>query len=48
MALGPIRELLLFTVINIPMIERKLISDKPGYIHYKASTFALILFSGIR
>jgi hypothetical protein len=48
MALGPIIVLLLFTVISIPMIERNLIPEKHGYLHYKTSTFAIIPFSGIR
>lgn len=39
---GVVAMILLFTVVSIPMIEKKLAEDKPGYAHYKARTFALI------
>ena len=42
---GPIIMLLLFVFISIPMIEQKLLEDKPGYTTYKSRTFTLLPLS---
>jgi steroid 5-alpha reductase family enzyme len=39
---GPVVMCLLFVFISIPMIEKKLIIDKPGYENYRSRTFALL------
>tara|TARA_B100001093_G_scaffold135322_1_gene127834 strand:- start:367 stop:1245 length:879 start_codon:yes stop_codon:yes gene_type:complete len=39
---GPIIMLLLFVFISIPMIEQKLLEDKPGYQKYMSKTFTLL------
>ncbi|MCH7742912.1 MAG: DUF1295 domain-containing protein [Proteobacteria bacterium] len=44
-AAGPITIILLFLFVSIPMIERKLLADKPAYAQYKRSTLALIPIS---
>ncbi len=44
-AAGPISMVLLFLFVSIPMIERKLLGDKPEYTKYKQLCFALIPFS---
>ena len=48
MTAGPVAMFVLFAVVSIPMIERKLSADKPDYAQYKARTFALIPLSFIR
>jgi steroid 5-alpha reductase family enzyme len=40
--LGPASMLLLFVGISIPMIERKLLADKPGYADYRGRVKMLI------
>ncbi len=40
--LGPAAMVALFTGISIPMIERRLLADKPGYAAYRKRTFALL------
>lgn len=40
--LGPVVMVTLFKVVSVPMIERKLIADKPAYTNYRARTFALL------
>jgi steroid 5-alpha reductase family enzyme len=45
-AAGPVAMVLLFLFVSIPMIERKLLEDKPDYAEYKQSSFALIPLSG--
>jgi steroid 5-alpha reductase family enzyme len=40
--LGPVTMIVLFIGISIPMIEKKLIADKPGYEAYRARTKMLI------
>ena len=42
---GAVSMILLFTVVSIPMIEKKLAEDKPGYAEYKARTFSLLPIS---
>ena len=37
MLAGSAAMILLFTIVSIPMIEKKLIEDKPGYAAYKAN-----------
>jgi len=44
-AAGPISMVLLFLFVSIPMIDRKLLGNKPEYEKYKLSSFALIPFS---
>jgi steroid 5-alpha reductase family enzyme len=48
MLAGSAAMILLFTIVSIPMIEKKLIEDKPGYLAYKAKTFSLIPLSKLR
>ena len=48
MLAGSAAMILLFTIVSIPMIEKKLIEDKPGYVAYKAQTFSLIPLSKLR
>ena len=48
MTIGPVAMFVLFAVVSIPMIETKLIADKPDYAAYKARTFALIPLSFLR
>lgn len=48
MVAGPVAMFVLFAVVSIPMIERKLDRDKPGYEAYKARTFALIPLSFVK
>ena len=48
MKVGPAGMLLLFTIISIPMIDKKLISSKPDYAAHKDNSFALIPFSFLR
>jgi len=48
MLAGSAAMILLFTIVSIPMIEKKLIEDKPGYVAYKAKTFSLIPLSKLR
>ena len=48
MLVGSAAMILLFTIVSIPMIEKKLIEDKPGYMVYKAKTFSLIPLSKLR
>ena len=48
MLAGSAAMILLFTIVSIPMIEKKLIEDKPGYLAYKAKTFSLIPLSRLR
>ncbi len=40
--LGPVSMLVLFVGISIPMIERKLMEDKPGYADYRSRVKMLI------
>ena len=42
MKAGPICMILLFLIISIPMIDKKLCASKPGYDTYKRQSFALI------
>jgi len=42
---GPIAMVLLFVVVSIPMIERKLLGSKPGYDAYRRRTYALLPIS---
>jgi steroid 5-alpha reductase family enzyme len=42
---GAVSMVLLFTVVSIPMIEKKLAADKPGYADYKARSFSLMPLS---
>jgi len=42
---GPVSMILLFTIVSIPMIDKKLINDKPEYAEYSRSTFSLLPFS---
>lgn len=48
MASGAVAMFLMFVFTSIPMIEKKLAADKPGYADYKAKTFALIPLSRFR
>ena len=48
MLVGSAAMILLFTIVSIPMIEKKLIEDKPGYMACKAKTFSLIPLSKLR
>ena len=48
MLAGSAAMILLFTIVSNPMIEKKLIEDKPGYVAYKAKTFSLIPLSKLR
>lgn len=48
MVSGVIAMVLLFAVVSIPMIEKKLAEDKPGYEEYKSRTFSLIPLSRLR
>jgi len=41
-AAGPAAMIALFTGVSIPMIEKKLLQDKPGYADYQARSFALL------
>jgi len=41
-AAGPVAMIALFTGVSIPMIEKKLLQDKPGYADYQARSFALL------
>lgn len=45
MKAGPISMVLLFLIVSIPMIDKKLTASKPGYGAHKASSFALLPFS---
>ena len=45
---GSVAMILLFTFVSIPMIEKKLLEDKPGYVDYKARSFSLIPLSRLR
>ena len=40
--IGPVAMVTLFVGISIPMIEKKLLEDKPNYSHYRATTPMLI------
>jgi steroid 5-alpha reductase family enzyme len=40
--LGPVAMVGLFTIVSIPMIETRLLADKPGYAAYRARTPALL------
>ena len=42
---GPTIMLLLFVFVSIPMIEQKLLQDKPGYKDYMSRTFTLLPIS---
>jgi len=44
-ASGPVAMILLFVFISIPMIDKKLLEEKPGYQSYKERTYALLPFS---
>ncbi len=44
-ATGPLVMILLFLFVSIPMIDKKLTADKPGYEKHKQSTLALIPLS---
>ncbi|HIG39409.1 MAG TPA: hypothetical protein EYQ14_02525 [Gammaproteobacteria bacterium] len=37
--------ILLFVFVSIPMIEKKLLVDKPDYANYKKNTCSLFPFS---
>ena len=39
---GPVVMFILFLFISIPMIEKKLLADKPGYEDYRQRTFMLL------
>ncbi len=41
---GPLAMILLFLFVSIPMIDRKLVRDKPGYEDYRKTAFALLPF----
>ena len=45
---GPISMTLLFVIISIPMIDRKLVESKPGYDELKKRSFALVPLSFLR
>jgi steroid 5-alpha reductase family enzyme len=45
---GAVSMILLFTIVSIPMIEKKLTEDKPDYADYKAKSFSLIPLSKLR
>jgi steroid 5-alpha reductase family enzyme len=40
--LGPIAMIVLYVVISIPMIETKLLAEKPAYAHYQKNTPMLL------
>ena len=40
--LGPLAMIVLFVVISIPMIETKLLAEKPAYAHYQKNTPMLL------
>ncbi len=42
---GPTGMILLFVFVSIPMIEKKLLVDKPDYANYKKNTCSLFPFS---
>ena len=48
MTVGFFSMVALFVSISIPMIERKMTRDKPGYVNYKSSTYTLVPFSLLR
>ena len=48
MSAGPVVMFGLFALVSIPMIERKLLADKPDYAAYRERTFALLPFSRLR
>ena len=48
MASGVVAMVLLFAVVSIPMIEKKLEGDKPGYAAFKSRSFALLPLSRLR
>jgi steroid 5-alpha reductase family enzyme len=41
-ATGTFIMLLMFVFISIPLIDKRLLKSKPGYVHYKQKTWALI------
>ncbi len=43
---GAAAMILLFTLVSIPMIEKKLAEDKPGYLEYRSRTWALLPLRG--
>ena len=45
---GTVSMILLFTIVSIPMIEKKLTEDKPGYADYKLRSFSLLPLSKLR
>lgn len=45
---GPVAMVLLFVIVSIPMIEKKLAADKPAYEAYKARSYALLPLSRLR
>lgn len=48
MKAGPIAMVLLFIIVSIPMIDKRLVANKPGYEDHKKQSFALIPFSKLR
>ncbi len=48
MEAGPVAMVLLFVIVSMPMIEKKLTEAKPGYEAYRKSTFALLPLSRLR
>ena len=48
MLAGSAAMILLFTIVSIPIIEKKLIEDEPGYADYKAKSLSLIPLSRLR
>ena len=40
--LAPLAVIVLFVVISIPMIETKLLAEKPAYAHYQKNTPMLL------
>ena len=45
---GPVSMLLLFVIVSIPMIDKKLTESKPGYEALKKQSFALLPLSFLR
>jgi len=45
---GPLAMILLFTLITIPMIEKKLAADKPGYAEYQRQTPMLLPYGRLK
>ncbi len=45
---GPLAMILLFLFVSIPMIDKKLSQDKPGYVEHIQNSFALLPFSAGR